>query len=173
MLHDQSPSTGLIGSVMTKAISIETALHVSLPAEWPAAPVDVPSFWWSELIAINFTKAANNNFALQRDENTSRLNLPPQTTIKLCGCIRIAEQSILYWSVLTLGGVRHRRLIYQERKKRSTDVITTCLDACLKSAIMCPVRWRSQTQYIYQTVEKDDHLTRRWTLLPSGDKMRH
>lgn len=117
MLHDQSPSTGLIGSVMTKAISIETALHVSLPAEWPAAPVDVPSFWWSELIAINFTKAANNNFALQRDENTSRLNLPPQTTIKLCGCIRIAEQSILYWSVLTLGGVRHRRLIYQEKKK--------------------------------------------------------
>lgn len=39
MLHDQSPSTGFIGSVMTKAISIETALLVSLPAEWPAAPL--------------------------------------------------------------------------------------------------------------------------------------
>lgn len=33
MLHDQSPGTGLIGSVMTKAISIETALLASLPAE--------------------------------------------------------------------------------------------------------------------------------------------
>lgn len=130
MLHDQSPSTGLMGSVMTKAISIETALLVSLPAEWPAAPHRCAFifFWYNKLIAINLIKAARQKkkkVAFQMNENSSRLNLPSQTSPKLCRCIRIAGQSILYWSILTLGGLGTVEL-FIKRIKGQTDVITTC-----------------------------------------------
>lgn len=178
VLHDQSPSTGLIGSAMTKAISIETALLVSSPAGWPAAPLGCAfvffCFWWSKLIALNRIKAPDNNFALiwKKHKLASTEDLPTLWLHKNCRTIntvligRHSREVQATSSYLSRGG-----------KKGQTDVITASLVVCLKSATVCPVRWRRQ-----QAVHLSNHwggrsshqAVKRWTLLPSGEhEMRH
>lgn len=119
MLHDQSPSTGLIGSVMTKAISIETALLVSFPAEWPAAPHRCAFiFWYNKLIAINLIKAAREKKCCFSNEwKFKPVELAfadePQTMSLHKNC-RTINSVLIYTHT---RGFRHRRVIYQEDKR--------------------------------------------------------